>query len=281
MQKVLRSLICEQFPFDARVELELLSKRLDISNKQKQEELFKILGNYGINAVALGPGTNRYAFKLNGFVIKFATSKEGKIDNLKEFKMGPRLYPDVIQIHEVSENGTMLVTEYIQAFVTFSEMLEHEKEIKGILEKLSAVYMIGDVGVVAKNYSNWGLRVGTNKAVCLDFAYVYDVSSELFICQDANCHANAMMVQTADFSKLRCPACGAETLFETIRARIGNDLHKHEIGDLSNEGYVLTQSNILTQLDEMRSGYLKKKETKKETPVEIPKEILIDDFVMP
>ena len=70
--KVLRSLIQEKIPFELRVELELLSRRRDIVNREKQDELIKLLRNYDIeDIVPLGPGTNRYAFKLDGFVVKF------------------------------------------------------------------------------------------------------------------------------------------------------------------------------------------------------------------
>ena len=102
MVKQLRSLIHEKFDFETRVKLDLLSRRRDISNKEKQDELFKILREANIqNLVPLGSGTNRYAFKLDGFVVKFATDNDGKIDNMKEFKMSKRLYPHVIKINEV------------------------------------------------------------------------------------------------------------------------------------------------------------------------------------
>ena len=102
--KVLRSLIHEKFSLDLRLELELLSRRRDIGNREKQEELIQLLRKNDINdIVMLGSGTNRYAFKLSGFVVKFATDHDGKIDNLKEFKMAKRLYPYVIKVHEVSQ----------------------------------------------------------------------------------------------------------------------------------------------------------------------------------
>jgi predicted RNA-binding Zn-ribbon protein involved in translation (DUF1610 family) len=274
-------MICEIFPLQLRIDLELLSKRRDIVNKEKQTELFKLLQQYNIDAVALGAGTNRYAFKLNSFAIKFATNNDGKIDNLKEFKMAQRLYPNVIKVYEVSANGTILITEYIQPFENFSEMLVHEKEIKGILSDMSSVYMFGDVGVVEKNYSNWGVRIGSNEPVCLDFAYVYDVSSSIFICNA--CQHDSMLTLTSDYAALKCPSCGKMYQFEDIRRRIGNDLHKNEIGDLSNEGYVLGSSNVLTTLDETRSGYLKKKHGKQKN-IEVPEpeeEKLVDDFIMP
>ena len=284
MEKILRSLIQEKFPLEVRLKIELLSRRRDLVNKEKQEELIKILQSNNISGVVpLGPGTNRYAFKLDGFVIKVATDHDGKIDNMKEFKMAKRLYPYVTKTYEVSENGTILVAEYIQPFESYTEMCRYADKIREILTKLSAVYLIGDVGITNKNYSNWGLRVGTSDPVCLDFAYVYEVSSELFICR--HCNANAMLVPNRDFTELYCsnPACGKRYLFEDIRARIGNDIHAHEIGDLSEEGYALQSSYVLTQLDENRSNYLirKKEEPKKEKHKEkIDLPIEYDNFIM-
>nr|DAN65335.1 MAG TPA: hypothetical protein [Caudoviricetes sp.] len=280
-QKVLRSLIHERFPFDLRVELELLSRRRDILNKEKQEELFHILRNYDLtDIVSLGPGTNRYAFKLDGFVIKFATDHDGKIDNFKEFKMAKRLYPNVTKIYEVSENGTMMIAEYIQPFDSYGEMMQYAAQIRQILTEIGSVYLIGDVGITDKNYSNWGIRIGTNQPVCLDFAYVYEVSSELFTCK--YCQTHAMLIPNKDFTELHCsnPSCGKKYLFEDIRRRIGNDVHRHEIGDLSKEGYLLSGSRILTELNEQRSNYLVRKKPKEapSTIVEVTKPIR--SFVM-
>ena len=163
----------------------------------------KLLRKYDIDGIVpLGPGTNRYAFKLDGFVVKVATDNDGKIDNLKEFKMAKRLFPYVTKTYEVSENGTLLVAEYIQPFESYREMCMYQDKIKDILEKLSDVYLIGDVGITSKNYSNWGLRIGTEDPVCLDFAYVYEVKSELFVCN--KCRTGSMLVPTPDFTKLQC-----------------------------------------------------------------------------
>lgn len=266
--KVLRSLIHERFSLQLRLELELLSRRRDIHNKEKQEELITLLRKHNIDdIVPLGSGTNRYAFKLNGFVIKFATDNDGKIDNLKEFKMAKRLFPHVIKVFEVSENGTMLVTEYIQPFDSYTEMCEHQERIREILTEMSSVYLIGDVGISEKNYSNWGLRIGTREPVCLDFAYVYEVSSALFICQ--YCKTNSMLIANRDFSGLQCsnPLCGKKYLFEDIRRKIGNDVHRHEIGNLGDEGYLLSTSNVPTELTLDRSNYLIKRKMIEE-PVE-------------
>jgi hypothetical protein len=262
--KILRSLIHEKFPFELRVELELLSRQRSISNKEKQEELILLLKKHSIDdIVPLGSGTNRYAFKLCGFVVKFATDNDGKIDNLKEFKMAKVLYPHVTEIHEVSQNGTILVAEYIQPFDSFHEMCIYQDAIRKILSNLSSRFLIGDVGINQKNYANWGLRIGMKQPVCLDFAYVYEVSSALFLCN--HCQTNSMLVPDKDFFELYCPnkTCGKKYKFEEIRARLGNDIHSHEIGDLSTIGYLLKESNVLNELDINKSSYLKKDIIKK------------------
>ena len=74
MEKILRSFVHEKFSLDIRVQIELIGRRRDIQNGEKQEEIIKLLQSNNIgNFVKLGPGTNRYAFKLDGFVVKIAT----------------------------------------------------------------------------------------------------------------------------------------------------------------------------------------------------------------
>ena len=281
MQKILRSMILEKFPFDLRVKIELLSRKRGIENKAKQEELFKLFREANIdNITPLGSGTNRYAFKMNGFVVKVATDHDGKIDNLKEMKMAKRLFPDVTKVYEVTENGTLLVAEYIQPFQSFGEMQRYADQIRDILKKISQVYLIGDVGLDSKNYANWGLRVGSDNPVCLDFAYIYDAKSDLFIC--GNCNTGSMLVPNSDYTQLVCPnpLCGHKYNFEDIRGRMSNETHAQEIGDLSEEAYLLSESNVLTELTPNRSNYLKRKIIPKESKAEEKQEEMkFDNFI--
>lgn len=276
MVKVLRSLIQEKFSEDIRFQIELISRRRDIVNQEKHEEIIKLLRDNDVGEIVLlGPGTNRYAFKIDGFVVKVATDHDGKIDNWKEFKMAKRLYPYVAKTHEVSENGTLLVAEYIPPFESYMAMARYGDRIKAILKELSAVYLIGDVGLTSKNFSNWGIRNGTNDPVCLDFAYVYEVSSELFVCR--KCKTGSMLLPNDTFTELYCSnqSCGKRYQFEDIRARIGNDVHRHEIGDLSLEGYRLIGSGVETELTIERSNYLEKKFKKIQKKVKTPTEEII------
>ena len=258
--KRLRSFIHEKIPLELRFDLDIISRRRDLRGEEKQEEIIKLFRKYDIGNISqLGPGTNRYGLKLDGFVIKVATDHDGKVDNWKEFKMAKVLFPRVPKTHEVSENGSLLIAEYVQPFESYSEMLKYSDQIREILREISSVCLIGDVGITSKNYANWGLRVGTDDVVCLDFAYVYDVTSDLFICR--HCHANVMLMPNKDFTKLVCPnpACQKETLFEDIRSMISNEYHMEQIGDLSKEGYLMYSSDVPTELDDNKSNYLKRK----------------------
>lgn len=259
MVKELRSFIHEKIPEDLRVDLDLLSRRRDLRGEEKAEEVIKLFRKYDVGDISqLGPGTNRYGLKLDGFVIKVATDKEGKIDNLKEFKMA-KVLVHVPHTYEVSENGILLTAEYVQPFESYTEMMRYSDRIREILTEWSSVYLIGDAGITSKNFANWGLRVGTEDVVCLDFAYIYDVSSNIFVCR--KCNAGSMLVPNKDFTKLVCPnpACQKDTTFEDIRSMISNEYHRKQIGDLSEEGYIMTKSHVLTELDIKRSAYLIKR----------------------
>jgi hypothetical protein len=276
--KVLRSLIHEIFPFDLRVELELLSRRRDINNKGKQEEIFHLLRKYNIdNTTKLGSGTNRYGFKIEGFVLKVATDKLGKIDNLSEFKNAKKLFPYVIKVYECSKNGTLLICEYIQPFESFSEMIIYEDQIRSILKKLSSVYLIGDVGISNANYGNWGLRVGTHTPVCLDFAYIYEVKSSLFLCE--KCKQPSILIPNNNYSDLVCRRCKREFSFASIREKIGNENYLKQIGNIAEEGYELYDSFVLTELTYYKSNYLSKKQ--EEVQEKPKKEEIIKPFILP
>jgi len=255
-EKYLRSFLLEHFPESLRVKLDLLGRYRNLQNDAMEEKLFGYFREYGIDATPLGMGTNRYGFKLRSFAIKFATNEDGRIDNLKEFKMSPLLQPHVIKVHEVSENGSLLVTEYVQPFESFYEMQRYQSRILTILRSWSDVYLIGDVGISDLNYANWGIQPGTDELVCLDFAYIYDVNSELFLCSEPRCRGRVMLVPDANFTDLVCPNCGTKHMFRDIRLKIGKEDHLREIGDLTEEGYLLSDSNVQVTLDSVRSPYL-------------------------
>ena len=54
MEKMLRSFIHEKFSHEMRVQIELLSRRRDISNGEKHEEIIKLLQNSDIGDFTRG-----------------------------------------------------------------------------------------------------------------------------------------------------------------------------------------------------------------------------------
>ena len=190
--------------------------------------------------------------------------------------MSKKLFPHVIRVHEVSSNGSILVCEYIQPFESYYHMIQHQEKIREILKDLSSLYLIGDVGLCDKNFGNWGIRVGSQSPVCLDFAYIYEVKSNLFVCD--YCKNGSILVPNKDFTELYCsnPLCGKEWKFEDIRAKIGNTLRAHDLENLNEEGYVLDESFKMVELSPHKSTYLiknknvKKRNKNKEEKISIP-----------
>lgn len=71
-------------------------------------------------------------------------------------------------------------------------MQAHFAQIREILYKLSKVYLIGGLRIISQNFSNWGIRIETDIPVCLDFAYIYDASSSIFICKKCKVNSKSL-----------------------------------------------------------------------------------------
>ena len=119
--------------------------------------------------------------------------------------------------------------------------------MKNILTELSSKYLIGDVGIIKKNLTNWGIRHSSEfgDQICiLDFAYIYDVSYGTFVC---SCDNTTMLEYDKTFSKFICPHCGKVYSFEDLRSRITKKLESEEIGDIRTLGYNLTKDTEIVK----------------------------------
>lgn len=235
-EKVYRSLCLEIFTPEQLIEFEKLSRTFSISNNKKIEIIKQRLTEWGISHSPLGPGTNRYGFMTDGYVVKVACDRDGKVDNRREFKYSLQLYPSCIKCYEVSEDGLVAVFEYVEIF-TIDDFWENQDRMRAILKDIASVYMIGDVGISSKNYLNWGFR-DDGSITILDYAYIYDVSFNHFICR--KCDAGATLYYDKDYVNLICPSCGQKYTFAQIRKRISRKDQEKEIGDLMEQGYVMT-----------------------------------------
>lgn len=272
MEKVLRSRLNEFFDLDTRVDLAIIAddERYKMS-ALKKEAIINVFRKHNVNCITdmnIGPGTNRCAFRIGEYILKVATDHDGCIDNLKEFQMCPKLMPYVTMTYEVSENGSLLIAEYARVFQSEKEMNVYYQQIKAILEEISKRYFIGDIGLSARNYSNWGLRRGTNEPVCLDYAYVYNASSNVMKCTSCG----SPLFPSSDFNDLICrnPECGGNRKykFTEIRTRIGNTFRAHNIDHMGDEAYAMDIPTKLTTLDGVRSPYLKPEKRDEKEPEE-------------
>ena len=79
-EKTYRSLLLDTFTPDQVIELEKIQRTLSISNNQKIKIYREKLDEWGISYSPIGGGTNRYAFMVDGYIVKIACDGDGKID---------------------------------------------------------------------------------------------------------------------------------------------------------------------------------------------------------
>lgn len=207
-----------QLPLDLKCEIgevPLQKGMRPTSRKDKVKELFE---QYKVPVVEIGTGTNRFIVKYDGYALKIALDNEGIADNKQEFAICESLMPHVAYAHEISTGGHLLVAQYCPAFTTSSEMRSYP-EIPKILEGWARRFLLGDVGLSAHNYANWGLAPG-GRPVCIDYAYIFPASFDLFKC---DCGCKQMTFAHNDYTTYKCTACGREYEDRELRMRISQD----------------------------------------------------------
>ena len=151
MEKNIRSMILEYISPELYLELLKVTKTPELNNNTKGDYIKKLLIENGISYAGLGSGTNRLGLLIDGYVFKFALDSDGMIDNQREFKYSIQLQPYVIKSYECLPNGLIMVCEYVEVF-SLQDFREHTGDMSEILSDLSNIYLIGDVGVISKNY---------------------------------------------------------------------------------------------------------------------------------
>lgn len=232
--KVFRSLIKKYFPLKLQLELDKLANNYELNNNEKNQMIENFLQEYNVPYEMLGPGTNRTGILIDGYAVKIALDRLGKMDNRREFKYTARLQPYVVKVYESNRQGLLAVSEYVTIF-SIDDYYDKQTEMRDILKEISANFLIGDIGVTSNNYVNWGIR--NDGSICiLDFAYIYALSYKSFGC---TCDDNALLEYDRDFVNLQCPACGKKYTFGQIRKRITKVDEEAEVGDISELGYIL------------------------------------------
>lgn len=180
------------------------------SNNEKMVVLCDLLYTHGINFEILGGATNRIALQIDGYAVKFAMDEQGYLDNEIEYALSPELQPYVTKSYET--NGYIQVQELVE--VMTKELFQvHRQGIYKILDALCQDYLLGDVGYLDKNRTNWGIRAG--QPVILDYAYCHRATENLFTCS----RCGAPLTYDSNYDKLMCTDRSACKMIYTYNER--------------------------------------------------------------
>ena len=211
-------------------------------NNTKMELFIAAFEEFNVPYQELGPGTNRGAFLIDGYVFKIGFDKAGMADNRREFSLAQELQPFVTKCYECTANGLIAIAEYVTV-ISKEEFQNSKDEVRQILSHLADAYLLGDVGSVNKNFMNWGYRED-GSLVILDYAYIYRVIGDEMQCVEVNkddTTCGGLLEYDINFHKLICPKCRKEYTFHEIRRRIDPEYEEKEVSAIENIAYKLTQ----------------------------------------
>ena len=176
------------------------------SSHHKMLIIQQLLKKYGIRFSVLGGATNRLTLFIDGYAVKFAVDNQGYVDNLVEYSIGKELQPYVAKPYET--NGYILVAECVKT-LTLDDFKLRRSDIESILSILSQDYLLGDVGYITTNYTNWGMR-DDGSIVIVDYAYIHRGTEKLFTCEVCGC---GILRYDPTYSYLKCSnsaSCNAQ-----------------------------------------------------------------------
>ena len=209
-------------------------------NNTKMNLYIAAFEEFNVPYQELGPGTNRGAFLIDGYVFKIGFDKAGINDNWAEFSLSQQLQPFVTKCYEC--NGLITVQEYVTV-ISKEEFNNSKEEVRQILSHLADSYLLGDVGSVTKNFMNWGYRED-GSLVILDYAYIYRVIGDELICGGLNSDdtfCQYPLEYDMNFHKLICPKCRKQYTFHEIRRRISIEYEEKEKDIIKEIAYKVTQ----------------------------------------
>lgn len=220
--------------------------RSSMRHGSKANAFYKILDKYNVAFEPLGLGTNRVGIKINGFCYKYSLNKEGLFDTRREMYLSKNLGRDVVMVHEVTSDGTMGVYEYVRTISTEQELRMYYEKIQAMMQRITSKYFVGDMGIVAKNSRNIGVR--SDGSVCsIDFAYIKSIRSKDVTCP--RCHA--VYQYAPDFASVYCN-CRTGIKFEELRRYFTDD--SSELAKIPHQSYEFNGEKSKTvALDPMKS----------------------------
>jgi hypothetical protein len=126
-------------------------------------------------------------------------------------------------------------------------------DIETILSNLSQDYLLGDVGIINKNYTNWGIR-DNGEVVILDYAYIHRGTEKLFTCEVCGC---GILRYDSTYTKLKCSNvsnCNAEFNYIQRKAVQGDQVDLDMIEECKNNSIKLGKGISEKELFENQDG---------------------------
>ena len=189
------------------------SVRLMNSPSKKYKMVNEILYPLGIKPLA--SGTNRRTFYVEydpSVVIKIASDRVGKRDNLSEFRLQEVVKPFCTKTFDVTPDGIMSLVERVETMTSYQFKYVYTGDIFDfIMLILDRGYIMEDIG--GNFHKNWGLRVGFGPVI-LDYPYVFEVDYTKLRCSFVDpitkekCDGYLDYDYSKGMSEIVCTKCG-------------------------------------------------------------------------
>ena len=189
------------------------SVRLMNLPSKKYKMVNEILSPLGIKPLA--SGTNRRTFYVEydpSVVIKIASDRVGKRDNLSEFRLQEVVKPFCTKTFDVTPDGIMSLVERVETMTSYQFKYVYTGDIFDfIMLILDRGYIMEDIG--GNFHKNWGLRVGFGPVI-LDYPYVFEVDYTKLRCSFVDpitkekCDGYLDYDYSKGMSEIVCTKCG-------------------------------------------------------------------------
>lgn len=197
-----------------------------MNNPTKKYDLVnKLFATIGLKPLA--SGTNRRTFYCTydpTVVIKIASDRVGKMDNISEFTLQKLIKPFCTKSFDVTSDGVVALVERVETM--------KEKDFKQVyasdvfdftFEILRRGYVMEDIG--GNFYKNWGIRFGFGPVI-LDYPYVFELDWAKLRCSHRDIHTGIYCDGYLDYdynkgmSEIICTKCGTRYTAKYLARRI-------------------------------------------------------------
>lgn len=214
-----------------------------MNNPSKKYDLVnKLFNNIGLKPLA--SGTNRRTFYCTydpTVVIKIASDRVGKSDNLSEFTLQKLIKPFCTKSFDVTPDGVVALVERVETMKEADFKKVYASDVFDFtFEILRRGYVMEDIG--GNFYKNWGIRFGFGPVI-LDYPYIFELDWTKLRCSHKDVHTGYLCDGYLDYdydkgmSEIICTKCGtrytakylarrieAKTLLEKINRKRDNEM---------------------------------------------------------